>query len=54
VVVVGATAATLERLIDDIGLARRFGERGFQRAGELFSIEKNVRSLLALIGANVA
>ena len=51
---VAALAGAIERLIDDIGLAGRFGERGFQRAGELFSIEKNVRSLLALIGANVA
>jgi colanic acid/amylovoran biosynthesis glycosyltransferase len=51
---VAALTGAIERLIDDIGLARRFGERGFQRAGELFSIEKNVRSLLALIGANVA
>jgi colanic acid/amylovoran biosynthesis glycosyltransferase len=46
---VAALAGAIERLIDDIGLARRFGERGFQQAGELFSIEKNVRSLLALI-----
>jgi colanic acid/amylovoran biosynthesis glycosyltransferase len=51
---VAALAGAIERLLDDIGLARRFGERGFQRASELFSIEKNVRSLLALIDANVA
>ncbi len=51
---VAALAGAIERLLDDISLARRFGERGFQRASELFSIAKNVRSLLALIGANVA
>jgi glycosyltransferase involved in cell wall biosynthesis len=51
---VTALAGAIERLLDDIGLARRFGERGFQRASELFSIEKSVRSLLTLIGANVA
>ncbi len=44
-----ALAGAIEHLLDEIGLARRLGERGFQRAKELFSIEKNVRSLLALI-----
>jgi colanic acid/amylovoran biosynthesis glycosyltransferase len=44
-----ALAGAIERLFDETGLARRLGERGFQRAKELFSIEKNVRSLLALI-----
>jgi colanic acid/amylovoran biosynthesis glycosyltransferase len=47
---VAALAGAIERLFDDIGLAQRLGEWGFQRAKELFSIEKNVRSLLALIG----
>jgi len=51
---VAALAAAIERLFDEIGLARRLGERGFQRAKELFSIEKNVRSLLALFDANLA
>lgn len=51
---VGAVAGAIERLIDDIGLARRLGERGFQRASELFSIENNVRSLLALIDVKAA
>jgi colanic acid/amylovoran biosynthesis glycosyltransferase len=51
---VAALASAIERLLDDTGLARRLGERGFQRASELFSIENNVRSLLALIDANVA
>jgi colanic acid/amylovoran biosynthesis glycosyltransferase len=51
---VAALAGAIERLLDDIGLARRFGERGFQRASELFSIEKNVRELLTLLAANLA
>jgi glycosyltransferase involved in cell wall biosynthesis len=51
---VTALADAIERLLDDIGLARRFGDRGFQRASELFSIDKNVRTLLAFIEANVA
>jgi len=44
-----ALAGAIQRQFDDIGLAQRLGEGGFQRARELFSIEKNVRSLLALI-----
>jgi len=46
---VASLAGAIECLFDEIGLARRLGERGFQRAKELFSIEKNVRSLLARI-----
>src|SRR5437016_4013988 len=46
---VAALAGAIERLVNGICLRRRLGERGFQRAKELFSIEKNVRSLLALI-----
>jgi len=46
---VAALAGAIERLFDEIGLAQRLGECGFQRARELFSIEKNVRSLLAFI-----
>jgi len=45
---VAALAGAIERLLDDIGLARRFGERGFQRASELFSIGKNTHELCAL------
>jgi colanic acid/amylovoran biosynthesis glycosyltransferase len=45
---VAALASAIERLLDDIRLARRFGERGFQRASELFSIEKNAHELCAL------
>jgi len=44
-----ALADAIERLFDEVGLAQRLGECGFQRARELFSIEKNVRALLVLI-----
>ena len=44
-----ALAGAIERLFDDLGLARCLGEGGFQRAKQLFSIEKNVRELLATI-----
>jgi len=44
-----ALAGAIEHLFDDIGLARRLGEGGFQRAKELFSIENNVRELCALL-----
>src|SRR5436190_16370089 len=42
-------ADAIEKVIVDLSLARRLGERGFQRARELFSIEKNVRELLGVI-----
>jgi glycosyltransferase involved in cell wall biosynthesis len=38
----------IERVIADSALAQSLGEKGYQRAQELFCIEKNVRSLLAL------
>src|SRR5437870_5818419 len=44
-----ALAGAIERLFDDLGLARCLGEGGFQRAKQLFSIEKNVRELLVTI-----
>src|SRR6266566_490366 len=50
---VAALAGAIERLFDEIGLAQRLGEGGFQRAKELFSIQKNVRSLLALIDPDI-
>ena len=42
-------AAAIEKLIDDYLLAQRFGHVGYERAQELFSIEKNVRELRALL-----
>jgi glycosyltransferase involved in cell wall biosynthesis len=42
-------AGTIEKVIDDRRLAQSFGGAGYQRAQELFSIEKNVRDLCALL-----
>jgi len=44
-----ALASAIERVIMDLSLARHLGENGHKRANELFSIEKNVRELLATI-----
>ena len=44
-----ALARAIEDVIDDRLLAQRLGEAGHQRAQELFSIEKNVRELCALL-----
>ncbi len=42
-------ANAIERLIDNRLLVQRLGHAGYQRAQELFSIEKNVRELCALV-----
>ena len=44
-----ALAKAIEDVIDDRLLAQRLGEAGHQRAQELFSIERNVRELCALL-----
>jgi glycosyltransferase involved in cell wall biosynthesis len=44
----GALARAIEKVIVDLSLARSLGERGQKRAGELFSIEKNTRSLIRI------
>jgi glycosyltransferase involved in cell wall biosynthesis len=44
-----ALAAAIENLIDDRLLAQKLGKAGYERARELFSIERNVRELCALI-----
>jgi glycosyltransferase involved in cell wall biosynthesis len=44
-----ALAKAIEDVIDNRLLAQRLGEAGHQRAQELFSIEKNVRELCALL-----
>jgi colanic acid/amylovoran biosynthesis glycosyltransferase len=49
-----ALAGAIEKVINDRPFARRLGHAGYQRAQELFSIEKNVRDLCALIEANLA
>ena len=44
-----ALANAIEKVIDDRSLAQRLGHVGYQRAQELFSIERSVRELCALI-----
>jgi glycosyltransferase involved in cell wall biosynthesis len=46
-----ATAMTgaIERVINDSFSAARLGQAGYRRAAALFSIEKNVRELCALL-----
>lgn len=44
-------AGAIEKVIDDRSLAQKLGEAGYKRAQELFSIEKNVRDLCAMINA---
>jgi colanic acid/amylovoran biosynthesis glycosyltransferase len=42
-------AAAIEKVINDRSLAQNLGQAGHERAQKLFSIEKNVRELCALI-----
>src|SRR6266403_749858 len=42
-------AGAIEKVIDDRSLAQKLGEAGYKRAQELFSIEKNVRDLCAML-----
>jgi len=44
-----ALADAIEQVIDDRLLAQRLGQGGYERAQQLFSIDKNVRELCALI-----
>src|SRR6266404_3053913 len=44
-----ALAGAMEKVTDDRSFAQRLGDAGYRRAQELFSIEKNVRDLCALI-----
>lgn len=46
---IAALAGGIEKLIDDRALAQRLGQAGYERAQELFSIDKNVRELCALL-----
>src|SRR6266480_3063375 len=48
---IGALADAIEKMIVDLSFAQRLGENGYQRACELFSIERNVRTLLTLLDA---
>ena len=44
-----ALADAIEKVIVDPALARRFGQAGYERAQQLFSIERNVRELRDLL-----
>jgi glycosyltransferase involved in cell wall biosynthesis len=44
-----ALACAIEKIIDDRLLAQRLGHAGYERAQKLFSIDKNVSELCALI-----
>jgi rhamnosyl/mannosyltransferase len=46
---VAAMADAIETMIDDCSSAARLGQSGYERARTLFSIEKNVRELCALL-----
>ena len=46
-------ADAIDRVIIDLALAKKLGQAGHERAETLFSIQKNVRSLLALFDANL-
>jgi glycosyltransferase involved in cell wall biosynthesis len=46
---VESMAHAIQKVISETSLAARLGQAGFQRAKTLFSIEKNVRELYALI-----
>jgi glycosyltransferase involved in cell wall biosynthesis len=49
-----ALAGAIEKVTSDRSLGQRLGRAGYDRAQRLFSIEKNVRELCALLGANMA
>ena len=48
---VPALSEALEKITNDRSLGQRLGQAGHERAQQLFSIEKNVRELYALIGS---
>jgi colanic acid/amylovoran biosynthesis glycosyltransferase len=49
-----ALADTIEKVVRERSLGQNLGQAGYQRAQRLFSIEKNVRELCALLGASMA
>ncbi len=49
-----ALAGAIEKVTNDRSLGQTLGRAGYERARRLFSIEKNVRELCALLGANMA
>jgi colanic acid/amylovoran biosynthesis glycosyltransferase len=46
-----ALADAIEKVTNDRSLGQRLGQAGHQRAQKLFSIEKNVQSLVAFVGS---
>ena len=46
-----ALAGAIEKVTNDRSLGQRLGQAGYERAQKLFSIEKNVRQLCALLPA---
>jgi glycosyltransferase involved in cell wall biosynthesis len=46
-----ALADVIEKVTNDRSLGQRLGHAGYQRAQTLFSIEKNVQSLIAFVGS---
>ena len=48
---VAALANAIEKVIDDLPLAQRLAQTGYERGQKIFSIEKNVRELCALLDA---
>ena len=46
---VAALANAIDQVIVDLALSKKIGQRGWERAKELFSIEKNARELVATI-----
>jgi colanic acid/amylovoran biosynthesis glycosyltransferase len=49
-----ALAGAIEKVTSDRSFGQRLGRAGYERAQMLFSIEKNVRELCALLAANMA
>jgi colanic acid/amylovoran biosynthesis glycosyltransferase len=47
-----ALAGAIEKVTNDRSLGQRLGQAGFERAQNLFSIDKNVRELCALLNAH--
>ena len=49
-----ALAGAIEKVTNDRSLGQKLGQAGYERAQALFSIEKNMRELCALLEANFA
>jgi colanic acid/amylovoran biosynthesis glycosyltransferase len=49
-----ALAGAIEKVTSDRSLGQKLGQAGYDRAQKVFSIEKNVHELCALLGANMA